>query len=278
MTDHSERVDGPSLIVIAGDASADNEYRLGTREYDWHAHHRGQLLCVETGLIHVQAEEGTWLLPPHRAGWIPPGVRHQVRVTGALSGWTIFVAPAACASLPVAPCVIGISEVLAVLAHRAASWEKARSLAADEKHIAQVICDEIGRAPHESLNLPMPRDARLLRVAHAILEEPGRERVLDEWAALATMSERSLRRAMRAETGLGFAQWRQQAQLLHALDRLAQGDAVAVVADAMGYASPSNFIAMFRKALGVTPGQLAARAPTSPASPRSVHPSRPTDR
>ena len=44
VTDHSERVDGPSLIVLAGDASPTNEYRLGTRDYDWHSHRRGQLL------------------------------------------------------------------------------------------------------------------------------------------------------------------------------------------------------------------------------------------
>ncbi len=277
MTDHSERVDGPSLIVLAGDASPQNEFRLGTREYDWHGHRRGQLLCVETGLIHVWTEHGTWLLPPHRAGWIPPGQPHKVTVTGALSGWTLLVAPTACANLPDVPCVIGIGEVLSALARRAITWNKDDALTPEQERIAVVIFDEVARAPHESLHLPMPHDPRLLRVAHAILDEPGRACTLDAWASVAAMSSRSLRRAMREETGLGFAQWREQARLLRAMDMLARDEPVARVADAMGYASPSNFIAMFRKALGVTPGQVfgSGRAPTSPASPRSARPSRP---
>lgn len=278
VTDHSERVDGPSLIVLAGDASPTNEYRLGTRDYDWHSHRRGQLLCVETGLIHVWTERGAWVLPPHRAGWIPPGESHRVKVSGALSGWTALVAPDACADLPAEPCVIGVGDVLRVLAQRAATWSKDDGLSSMQERIARVIFDEIVRAPLESLHLPMPSDSRLLRVAQAILDEPGRACTLDMWAAIATMSPRSLRRAMREETGLGFAQWREQARLLRAMDMLAHDEPVARVADAMGYASPSNFIAMFRKALGVTPGQVfgAGGVSTSPASPRSARPSRST--
>ena len=47
--------------------------------------------------------------------------------------------------------------------------------------------------------------------------------------------------------------------LIHALERLAQGEAVATVADALGYASPSGFIAMFRRAFGASPGRYFAQ-------------------
>lgn len=36
-----------------------------------------------------------------------------------------------------------------------------------------VIHDEVRHAPHEDLQLSMPRDARLLRIAHALLQKPG---------------------------------------------------------------------------------------------------------
>jgi AraC-like DNA-binding protein len=50
-----------------------------------------------------------------------------------------------------------------------------------------------------------------------------------------------------------FGQWRQQARLLAALERLAVGDKVIDVALAMGYDSPSAFTSMFKRQLGQTP-------------------------
>ena len=42
------------------------------------------------------------------------------------------------------------------------------------------------------------------------------------------------------------------------MERLAQGEAVAVVADSLGYATPSNFIAMFRRSFGDSPARYFA--------------------
>ena len=47
----------------------------------------------------------------------------------------------------------------------------------------------------------------------------------------------------------------QQARLLAALERLALGQTVTATALDLGYDSTSAFIAMFRKALGTTPGR-----------------------
>jgi AraC-like DNA-binding protein len=60
---------------------------------------------------------------------------------------------------------------------------------------------------------------------------------------------------MIGETGLSFAQWRQQARLSYALAKLAEGETVLQIAETLGYASPSNFIAMFRKAFGDSPAR-----------------------
>ncbi|MFP3561286.1 AraC family transcriptional regulator, partial [Paraburkholderia sp. SIMBA_049] len=81
-----------------------------------------------------------------------------------------------------------------------------------------VLLDEMRRAPHEPLHLPMPRDRRLLRIANAILGQPHDSRTLDAWAEWAGLSARTLSRLFVAETGTSFAQWRQQARLTHALE------------------------------------------------------------
>lgn len=256
--DLSEALDGPVLIALRGDDAAGSEYRLGTREYAWHQHTRGQVFCVDSGFLEVQTPHGAWLLPPHRAGWIPPGVPHEVRVSGALAGWSLLIAPRAARRLSDQPCVIGVSDVLRALVRRAETWDKRAPLTPAQARATAVILDEIGRSPRESLHLPMPRDPRLRRVAQALLDDPGDARALDAWAAWGAMSASTLRRRMTAETGLSFAQWRQQAQLARALAMLADGQAVTQVADALGYASPSNFIAMFRRAFGMPPARYFA--------------------
>ncbi|MBA5690341.1 AraC family transcriptional regulator [Rugamonas apoptosis] len=255
MSDFSEQSDGAPLIALLSDAGPASQFALGTREYAWHQHVRGQMFCIESGLMEVRTHHGSWLLPPHRAGWIPPAVAHQVRVVGALSGWSILVAPAACASLPALPCVTGVSELMRALVRRAAAWNPRTALEPQQERVMAVLFDELRQAPRQPLHLPMPADRRLLRVARAVLAQPGTQRKLVEWAAWGGMSARTLSRLFRAETGFSFGQWCRQAGLVYALECLAQGQAVAAVADALGYATPSHFIAMFRHAFGESPGR-----------------------
>jgi AraC-like DNA-binding protein len=110
------------------------------------------------------------------------------------------------------------------------------------------------------LHLPQPRDPRLRAVTGALLRDPGDARSLTAWSRHAGASARTLARGFLRETGMGFGAWRQQARLLRALELLAEGEPVTRVALELGYAGPSAFIAMFRRALGATPGRYF-RAP-----------------
>src|SRR5262249_42161975 len=48
-----------------------------------HSHSWAQLVYASEGVMTVQTEEGTWVVPSHRAVWIPAGVAHSI----AMSGW-----------------------------------------------------------------------------------------------------------------------------------------------------------------------------------------------
>ncbi|MCZ0734393.1 AraC family transcriptional regulator [Phreatobacter sp. AB_2022a] len=261
MPDAFDRADGPLVIALRGNDRDDGPYRLGTRELDWHRHVRGQLFCIESGLVHVRSRHGSWLLPPNRAGWIPPGSDHKVSLSGVISGWVVMIRPDGCGMLPAKPRVSGISEVLGALVRRAVTWAMADTLSADQLRLAAVLIDEVARAPREPLHLPMPRDRRLARIATAIARRPADARTLDDWARWAGLAPRTARRLFQAETGSSFGRWRQQARLVAALERLARGDAVAEVSDAVGYATPSAFIAMFRQAMGASPARYFAGRP-----------------
>lgn len=258
MDNYSDWLGEPPIIALFGDDQDSTEYQLGTREYDWHQHIRGQLFCVESGLLHIETEQGSWLLPPNHAGWIPAQTEHKVHVSGAMRGWTLFIQAKYCERLSPVPCVINISQVLNALVQRATQWEIDVPLCPQQHRIAQVILDEVLHAPHAALHIPMPKHPRLSRIAQTMLQNPTNDFTVEQWADYAAMSTRNLRRLFRSETGLSFSQWRQQVRLMFSLDQLAQGIAVNQISEALGYATPSNFIMMFRKTFGDSPAHYFA--------------------
>lgn len=247
-----ERADGPALIAFVVDRDDDG---MSGGESEWHRHVRGQFFYLEKGLISVRTHEGAWTLPPHRVGWLPPGVMHTVRMSETSRGWGVYVAPEAACGLPETTCILNANDLMRALVHRAATWSNQDELSTEQERVLAVLMDEMRHAPHEPLHLNMPTDRRLQRIAHAVLERPDDVRSLDQWADWAGVSARTVSRLFRAQTGVSFAQWRQQARLTRGLERLAAGEPVATVADALGYASVSAFVAMFRRSFGLSPGR-----------------------
>lgn len=262
----AEQSSGPALVAFWGSDEPDSPFRLGTFEFDWHNHVRGQFFCIESGTAHICTPAGSWLLPPHVAGWIPPGVPHTVAVTGALSGWGVMLTPTASRILPHDPCVVGVSELLRALVRRTATWHHLDNLLPEQERTVAVLHDEIGRSPRQPLHLPLPSDQRLLRMARFLTDHPDNTQALESLSRMAGLSERTARRLFAAETGMSFTQWRQQMRLILSLERLARGEPVADVADAFGYASPSSFIAMFRKTFGQPPARYFRLQDTSQAT------------
>ncbi|AXK62347.1 MULTISPECIES: AraC family transcriptional regulator [Burkholderia] len=224
-----------------------------------HAHARGQLVGALSGLLTIGLDDQDWVVPAIHAIWIPPHCRHSLRSFGPISGWSAFVAEARCATLPDTPRAIRTTPLLHAAVQRAASWGGSE-LDAARTRIAEVILDEIAVAEVESLGLVRPRDPRLMRIADALATNLADNRRLEEWAEWAGIGARTMSRRFVAETGLTFAQWRQQARLLRALERIADGVPVTTIALDLGYDNVSAFIDMFRRAMGTTPGKYLAPA------------------
>ncbi|AOK07493.1 helix-turn-helix transcriptional regulator [Burkholderia sp. AU19243] len=229
-----------------------------------HAHARGQLIGASSGLLTIGLDDQDWVVPATDAIWIPPHCRHSLRSFGPISGWSAFVAEARCATLPDTPRAIRASPLLREAVLRAASWD-ASALDAAQTRIADVILDEIASSEVRSLTLARPRDARLVRITDALATNLADNRRLEEWAEWAGISARTLSRRFVAETGLTFAQWRQQARLMRALEKIADGVPVTAIALDLGYDNVSAFIDMFRRALGTTPGRYRDAAPSADA-------------
>ena len=145
------------------------------------------------------------------------------------------------------------SELLFAIVHRVLTWDPRQPLNPAQKRLITVLRGEIRRPELQPLRLPIPRDTRLARVAHALLDEVADDRTLEEWADCAGMARRTFMRAFSAQVGMSFGRWRQQARLFAGLEMLAHGKSVTEAAIAVGYDSVSAFIEMFRNMLGTTP-------------------------
>ncbi len=118
-----------------------------------------------------------------------------------------------------------------------------------------MIADEIAASTPLPLALPQPRDRRLQKIAAALARAPEDGRSIEDWAASSGLSGRSLARRWQAETGMTLSQWRQRLRVLLSLPRLLAGEPVIGVALSMGYDTPSAFIAVFKREMGVTPAR-----------------------
>ncbi len=241
---------GPCLVALAS-------VERTTRVTSPHRHAEGQLFGATHGVLTVGTDAGLWVVPASHAVWVPPHARHSLRSHGAFEGSSVYVAEAACAGLPATACAIRCTGLLREAIVRAATWN-GEPLDTARQRIADLILDEIRAAPPEPPGLPLPEDARLMRIVRALLDDLSDPRGLEGWAAHGALSARTLSRRFLAETGFTFADWRQRARLMRAVEMLAAGASVTTIALALGYDNVSAFIAMFRREHGVTPARFLA--------------------
>jgi AraC-like DNA-binding protein len=220
-----------------------------------HAHDRHQLVYASEGVMTVQTPEGSWVVPAHRAVWIPCGVVHSIRISGRVSMRTLYLAPRIDRSLPSSCYAFAVSPLLRELVLHAVEKGSLDRRVAAEAHLIAVILGQLGPVQASPLQLPLPRDPRALRMARRLQERPGDRRPVRALLARAGASQRTLERLFRAETGLSLGRWRQQLRLFEALRLLAAGEPVTAVALDVGYESLSAFVSVFRRTFGATPGR-----------------------
>jgi AraC-like DNA-binding protein len=223
-----------------------------------HNHKRAQLLYASAGVTSVTTEQASFVVPPHRAVWIPSGVFHEVHCRGHVSMRTLYIDPQARKDLLTQVRVMEVSNLLHELVLEATTLPVEYEIDSRDGRIMALILDEIAAAPAMPMNVPMPRDPRLMRVCRLILDNPAHHDTLDDGARLAGMGRRTFTRMFRRETRMTFAAWRQHVRLMEAVSQLATGKHVTTVALDVGYSGPSAFAAMFRRAFGLAPTEYLA--------------------
>ncbi|MFC7619385.1 helix-turn-helix domain-containing protein [Microlunatus sp. GCM10028923] len=110
---------------------------------------------------------------------------------------------------------------------------------------------------------PMPKSRGARAVAEDLIRDPALDLTVEQWAARAVSSPRTLRRDFLAGTGLSFEQWRLHCRLTAAVEFLAAEYDVDQVAARVGFASRNGFTRAFKQRFGPTPYEFGRRLSAS---------------
>ncbi|MEU6719198.1 helix-turn-helix transcriptional regulator [Nonomuraea sp. NPDC046802] len=238
---------GPGAIVVG---------RFPLSSGQWiapHSHpHHHQLVCTRRGVLGVAVGDAYWVIPPTRALWLPASVVHKTGATRDAVLCSLYIAADRCALAWTEPTPVAVDGLLAHLIAYLSDDE----LADDARLRAEaVVLDLLRPLPASPIDVPQAVDERVRAVADALLADPADQRGLDAHARSVGVSRRTLTRLFVRDTGMSFDRWRTHVRLQAALPLLAEGQPVSRVAHAVGYATPSAFLAAFRRTVGTSPGR-----------------------
>jgi AraC-like DNA-binding protein len=222
-----------------------------------HSHPWPQLTFSTRGVIRLSTEDGSYIVPPSRALWVPADMPHSVTLIEDAELRTVYLhswlGPAweKCEVLEISPLLRALMLALDTTPDGLPPADL--HAAQRERWIAPLLVDELERATQIRIDVPLPADKRLRQLCETLLRNPANRATLAERAEAIGASERTVARLFRDQLGMSWQQWRQQAVLAHALPLLARGMAVSQVASASGYATDSAFCAMFKAATGKSP-------------------------
>lgn len=237
----------PTVVVRSFGVTLANTSLIPPHEPGWH-----ELIYAAQGVLTVRTDDSAWVLPPHRAVWIPQGVHHRLELTGAVALRNLYVRDHLLRGrLPRACCVVNVTALLREVIFRVIEWSILDTRRPRHRHLLAILLDELQFLETVPLRLPAPKDPRAVRFAALSLQPQPLPRLLRAAGA----SRRTLERIFLDETAMSLGQWMRRQKVLRSLELLAGGHGVQSVAEELGYQSASAFIAMFRRELGSTPGR-----------------------
>jgi hypothetical protein len=136
---------------------------------DWH-----QLIYAVRGVIRVTTKSNLWIVPPHRAVWIPggTGLQAKLQMQGEVALRMLYVR-AGPHGLPKDCAVVNVSSLLRELILRVAQTGALDARKPEQARLAAVIVDEIRSLRAVSLQLPLPADPRAARFATLASRSPS---------------------------------------------------------------------------------------------------------
>jgi hypothetical protein len=154
-------------------ATLTHDYRAG-QVIPLHFHDCDQLVYASRGVMTVQTDEGTWVVPTRRAVWIPARIAHTIAMSGLVEMRTLYLKPRLVPSLPRECCVVNVSALLKELILHACTCSALNRSVRRHAHIIGLIIDQLEAIQTVPLQLPHVSDPRAVRVADILRADPAK--------------------------------------------------------------------------------------------------------
>src|SRR5882757_1945801 len=106
-----------------------------------HFHYRDQLVYATRGVMTVRTRDGTWIVPTHRAVWIPASVPHTIVMSGTVAMRTLYLQQRLAKTLPRACCVVNVSPLLRELILHACTFAALKKAVRRQALLTNMIID-----------------------------------------------------------------------------------------------------------------------------------------
>jgi AraC-like DNA-binding protein/quercetin dioxygenase-like cupin family protein len=226
----------------------------------WHAHDLHQLEYAFAGTIEVETEAAHYLLPAHQAAWIPAGLSHNSILKGVRT-ISVFFVPDLVPDEGARARILAAAPVIREMILYGVRWpiSRPRSDRAADSFFTALAALVLEWLEHETpLCLPTTQDP-LIRAVMDHTNANLATVTAGEVCGTVGVSERSLRRAFPAATGMTWHQYLFESRLLRAMTLLAEpGRTILDVANDVGFTG-SSFARAFARHTGETPSAYRRR-------------------
>jgi AraC-like DNA-binding protein/mannose-6-phosphate isomerase-like protein (cupin superfamily) len=228
----------------------------------WHTHELHQLLYAFEGVAEVETAGSRHLLPPQQAAWIPAGLPHQTTLRKVRTV-AVFFEPTMVPGHDDRVRVLSAGAPVREMILYAARWRIDRPVSdptADAFFTALALLTaewlDTAEAPLRLPTSTVPVVAAVMQHTQAHLADVDERSV----CRAVGISERSLRRTFRAETGTSWREYRTTSRILRAMTMLVEHDrSILDTAVAVGFRSLSGFDRAFRRLTGEPPVEYRRR-------------------
>src|ERR1700685_2895355 len=149
-------------------------YRYPSRfQVPEHAHGSDQLIYAISGLLEVSSDQSMWLIPPHFALWIPARTHHRIHMPGPVSMRTLYLRTGLTARFEPGCAVLHVTPLLRELIVETVSVGQLRMRDRYECALRDLLVPQLQNASPVPIFVTLPREARALAVAQAILRNPA---------------------------------------------------------------------------------------------------------
>jgi AraC-like DNA-binding protein/quercetin dioxygenase-like cupin family protein len=252
-----------SAVVTAGSRVYEGE-RLVT---GWHQHDEHQIEYAIGGVVEVETANAHYLLPPQRAVWIPAGLRHQATMNPNVRSIAVMFDPELIRYEGRSAAILTVSPLIREMIVYARRWPIGRLSTDPEADcffttLGNLLLEAIASGG-ETLGLPTS-DNHVVAFAMTFTKENLHSVSINDVARAVAVSERTLRRMFREETGSSWRTYLLRARMLRAMALLASQDqSVQEAARAVGFENASSFARAFTDYCGQTPSSFRQRSAAS---------------